>query len=112
MTKTKTEATTAPFASFGTMQAEGFERFSLLGAAFVESMGQLNKEFVRFVGERLQEDVKTQHALMQCRDVGKLSEIQADFIKTAFDQYAAETGTMVEMSMKIVEESLANKKEN
>lgn len=106
---TNAKDSTTPFASFGAMQAENMERFSLLGAAFAENVGKMNTEVLRFLGERLQEDLKTQRALMQCRDIAKMSEIQSEFLRKAFDQYTAETGKMVQMSMQIVEDTLQNK---
>lgn len=105
----KAKDNTNPLADYGAMQAENFERLNLLGAAFVDNIGKMNNEFLRFMGERLKEDLKTQHALMQCRDVSKMSEIQSDFLKKAFEQYASETGKMVQMGLEIVENTLKPK---
>ncbi|WP_176473845.1 phasin family protein [Actibacterium ureilyticum] len=102
----KTKENSNPLAGYGAMQAENVERLNLLGTAFVENIGKMNTEVLRFLGERLQEDLKTQHALMQCHDVARMSEIQSAFLKTAFEQYTAETGKMVQMGMQIVEDTL------
>lgn len=69
-----------------------------LGNAWVESLGELNAEIAHFVAERIEEDVRTQHEILNCRDATKLQEIHARFVRRALEQYSAETGRLVEMS--------------
>ncbi len=90
--------TTHATSDMETLRAMGFGTITQLGAAWAETMGELGTEVASFVAERIKEDVKTQHEILHCKDPAELQEIQARFLKTAFDQYTAETGKLVEMS--------------
>jgi len=63
-----------------------------------EQAADMGADFVQFVSDRIREDVKTQHALLHCKDPGEFAKIQETFLQTAVNQYAAQTGRMVEMS--------------
>lgn len=88
-----------PFAPLMQMQTAGLGGFLQLNAAWVESLGDIGAEVTSFLAERIKEDVKTQHALLHCKDMNEAREIQARFIQKAIDQYQAETGKLVEMGM-------------
>jgi hypothetical protein len=57
----------------------------------------MSAEVAQFVTERIKEDVKTQHEMLQCKKIGELQHIQVQFMQKAMDQYHAETGKLVEM---------------
>jgi hypothetical protein len=40
---------------------------------------------------------------MQCHDPAEFSRIQGEFLKTAFDQYSAETGKLVQMNQAVLD---------
>lgn len=80
----------AGFASFGPA--------AWMNVAWFENMAELGSEITSFVAERIKEDVKTQHALLQCKTLEEVHHVQAQFLQKAFDQYQAETGKLVEMT--------------
>jgi hypothetical protein len=69
-----------------------------MGAAWVDAMAGLGGEAVRFLSERMQEDVALQQRLLHAGSLEEARHVQAQFFQTAIDQYTAETGRMVEMS--------------
>lgn len=69
-----------------------------LGNGWMETLADLGTEITTFVAERIKEDVKTQHALLHCKSLAEVQQVQAGFLQKAFDQYQAETGKLVEMS--------------
>ncbi|MCU9848924.1 phasin family protein [Defluviimonas sp. WL0024] len=71
--------------------------------AWLEGMGDLGREAAQFVAERIAEDVKTQHAILHCRNPADLLRIQREFLQKALDQYVAEGGKLVRMSNEILE---------
>lgn len=74
-----------------------------MSRAWIESMSDLGSEITTFVAERIQQDVRTQHAMLHCRTLPELQHIQAEFMQRAFEDYTAETGKLVQMSTEIVE---------
>jgi len=64
----------------------------------VEKLGDIGGEFMEFLTERIREDIKTQHAILHCKDAGELRKIQEDFLQTAVNQYSAQAGRMMELA--------------
>jgi hypothetical protein len=88
-----------PLAPLIDMQKAGLGNMVGANAAMLESMGAMGAEVMEFLAERLREDVQTQRDFMQCRDVGEMQKLQAEFVRKAVDQYQAETGKLIQMSM-------------
>ena len=101
--KSETEKTTpaeAPMQAVAKLQEAGFTNLMGMGTAWMEAMSEMSAELANFVAERIKEDVKTQHEILNCKNVADLQHIQAKFVQKAIDQYQAETGKLVEMSQK------------
>ncbi|WP_390910407.1 phasin family protein [Pseudosulfitobacter sp. SM2401] len=80
------------------LQSAGFGNLMGMSTAWLEAVGDMSAEVVGFVAERIKEDVKTQHEILQCRNVADLQHVQAQFFQKAMDQYRVETGKLVEMT--------------
>ena len=61
----------------------------------VENWVAMGAEAMRFLSDRLQQDVATQQALLQCKSIGDIQAVQASFIQTAMDQYLHESTAMI-----------------
>ncbi|MGB8622661.1 MAG: phasin family protein [Paracoccaceae bacterium] len=92
------EAEKGPITSLNAAQADGLGMMGLFGTAMMETMTRYSAEVAEFMSKRLQEDVKTQHEILHCRDMDRLAEIQSRFFKTAMEQYTAETGKLMKIS--------------
>ncbi len=79
------------------LQMAGFGNVMGMSTAWIEAVSDMSAEVVSFVADRIQEDVKAQHKMLHCKNVGELQHIQAEFFQKAVDQYQAETGKLVEM---------------
>ena len=113
MAQTSSTTTTddkTPIATMKTAQAEGAGMITAFNTAMLEAMARYGSEVSEFVSKRLQEDMKTQHEILSCRDIGKLSDIQATFMKTAMEDYSAETGKLLQMNSEIMDEALKRTK--
>lgn len=77
--------------------AAAFGPWGQVGAVWAEAMSGLGTEVMRFMAERVQEDVATQARLLQATSLDEVRHIQAEFVQKAIDQYTAETGRMVEI---------------
>lgn len=80
------------------LQAFGLNTMTGMGVAWAEALSDMGSEVLSFVADRIKEDVKTQHKMLHCKDLGELQHIQAEFVQNAIEQYQAETGKLVEMS--------------
>jgi hypothetical protein len=67
----------------------------LAGSVAVQTWMDLGTGAVQFIRDRLQQDLQTQQALLACKNLEELQAIQAQFLVTAQQQYAAEIGKML-----------------
>lgn len=79
------------------MQRAGLGNLAWMSAGTVEALMALGNEVSQFVAARIAEDVKTQHALLACREFGEAQRIQMEFVQKALTDYTAETGRLVEL---------------
>ena len=77
--------------------ATAFGPWGQMGAAWAEAMSELGGEVMRFLAERVQEDVGVQQRLLHAASLKEARHVQAEFVQKAIDQYTAETGRMVEI---------------
>ena len=83
------------------LQALGLRSVTGLGTQWSEVLNDMGSEVLAFVASRVREDVKTQHKMLHCKDMVELQAIQTEFVRTAIEQYTAETGKLVEMSQQL-----------
>ena len=92
--KTSKNAEPSAFARTG---AAGIGDPMTAGSAVVQAWMAMGAESVRFVWDRLQQDIKTQQAMLACTNIDEMQKIQAEFFAAAQEQYAAEAGKMLEL---------------
>ena len=97
--KSKTDET--PANAVAEMQTAGLGNMVGASSAWFKAMGDMSTEVMEFVTDRIREDVKTQHQILNCKNVSELQQIQAEFLENAFEQYQAETGKLLEMSTSV-----------
>lgn len=68
-----------------------------VGSVAVQAWMDMGSEAVRFLWDRLQQDMKTQQAMLACTSLEEIRKVQADFFKSAQDQYADEARKMLDM---------------
>ena len=83
--------------------AAAFGPWGQMGAAWAEAMSGLGGEVMRFLAQRVQEDVGLQQRLLHATSLDEARHIQAAFVQKAIDQYVAETGRMVELGEEITQ---------
>jgi hypothetical protein len=67
------------------------------GTAAVQAWMDMGAEAVRFVWDRLQQDIKTQQAMLACTSLEEMRKIQTEFFTHAQEQYAAEASKMLDL---------------
>lgn len=108
VTRKSNEPETRPVDPFTMASAAfaGFRTMNGFAAAMMEGWSDVGAEFMTFLAARIREDVKTQHRMLHAKDVEELSRIQADFVQNAVEQYAAETGKMIDLGQKITKRAI------
>ena len=80
--------------------------FATLNPWVAKSWLEMVSESTRFVTERLQEDLKTQRAMMACRTPAELMQVQTEFCRTAVEQYSAEVTRLFGMMSQAADEGV------
>lgn len=79
----------------------------MAGSAAAQVWMDMGTEAVRFVWERLQQDIKTQQALLACTSLEEMQKVQAAFFTAAQEQYAAEAAKMLDLMGKAAASGMA-----
>lgn len=75
----------------------GFEALAATGTAWGAAFHACTEEMARFLAHRLDRDMQAQQALLACRDLDALREIQESFLREAINDYQEETGRLAEI---------------
>lgn len=85
-------------------QAAGLGALNWFNPTMIEKMNDMGAEWMGFVAERVREDVALQHALLHAKSPATIQQLQLQFLQKAMDQYAAETGKMIDLSARLFED--------
>lgn len=69
-----------------------------MGTAWFRLVADHGSEVTSVVAERIKEDVKSQHALLHCKSLPEVQNVQSGFLQETFDQYQAETGKLIRLT--------------
>jgi hypothetical protein len=72
----------------------------VIGGAAMQAWMEMGSEVVRFVWDRLQQDLQTQQDMLACTNLDDMRSVQARFFRAAQDQYAAEARILLTMIAK------------
>ncbi|KPP88640.1 MAG: Phasin protein [Rhodobacteraceae bacterium HLUCCA08] len=84
-------------------QQMGLGSLNAFGAGWFEKMSDMGSDWLRFVSDRVAQDVQFQHDILAAKSPADLHRIQSDFFRKAMDDYAAQTGRMVSMGSKLID---------
>ena len=96
--KPKTEEPTGP-------QPSGLAGTGLpmaVGTVAVQAWMEVGTEAIRFVQDRLQQDIQSQQAMVACKSLEDMRKIQAEFLAAAQVQYATEASKMRDLLGKAI----------
>jgi hypothetical protein len=87
-------------------QQEAIETIESAGNAVFEALSRAQTEITEFVAERIRQDLDAQQALLRCRSLGEVREVQVSFLRTALDQYGGEAAKLVRLGGEVAAKSL------
>lgn len=87
--------------------AAGMERTIRAGKTAMQTWMEIGAEAVRFVSDRLQQDIETQKAMLACKSIDEMRQVQAEFFRSAQEHYAEQARRMVELTSAATTSGLA-----
>ena len=87
-------------------QQQALETMEAAGQAVIEGVTRFRRELADFVSERIRHDMETQKAMLRCRSLDEFREVQAEFLRTAVDQYSAEASKLMQLGTEMMQRSL------
>ena len=89
-------------AALAATQEEALHVMETTGTAMFEGLTKAQREISDFVAERIRQDVETQGALLRCRSFDEVRDVQAQFLKTAMDQYTTEATKLMQIGAEMI----------
>lgn len=94
----KTKQAQSPLGDFmNILQTGGAQSMEGAGAVWLKTMSSMGSEVMSFTTNRLHEDIKTRHDLLQAKGISEIQEIQAQFFQKAMEDYSAQTAKLLGM---------------
>jgi len=85
-----------------TFNGRNLEVAMRMGQAMFDGMATINQEFMRFMGERLQEDMRTARSFADCRHPSEFVDAELRFMQTCVQQYAENTNRMLGIAAEVM----------
>jgi hypothetical protein len=73
---------------------------------WMEGAVEFNTEVMNFVGSRLRHDAEFAERLARCDNWNDASKVQQAWVKQATEEYAAETGKLVDVAARVTADSM------
>jgi len=89
------------------MQAATMGPMNWMGPASMEAFQATIQEMSDFVAKRLQKDVQTQQALLSCKSIEEIQDIQTSALREAFEDYREESERLTGIARKFMQEAVA-----
>jgi len=70
---------------------------------WLAGMGQMQRECLSFLGERMRKDIEIAKRMAECRDVQAAMELQTAFVETARDDYMEEAQKLLAQGRELTE---------
>ena len=104
-TQTPDDAMAEAMAQVARAQAAAMGPLAWMGPAGMAAFNATVTEMSDFVGRRLHKDIETQNALLSCRTLAEVQEIQSAAVRDAFEDYREETERLAGIARKFVEDA-------
>lgn len=79
------------------MYREGIGNMAEMNTTMMDSLGDMSAQLAKFFAQRVEEDVKVQHDLLQCKTLNEVQHVQLQFLETAYKQYQENTAKMMDI---------------
>lgn len=101
---------TDPFAmmsGMASMNGAAMEAFLRASETTLKGMGVLSEEMMNFADKRFRASVETGQCLAKCVTFAEAIELQSKFARSATEDYLAEAGKLLNMSVQVAKDGMA-----
>lgn len=70
---------------------------------WIAGMGQIQRDYLTFLGERMRKDIEIAKRMAECRDMQAAMELQSAFVETAREDYMEEAQKLIALGREITE---------
>lgn len=70
---------------------------------WLAGMGQIQRDYLAFLGERMRKDIEIAKRMAECRDMQAAMELQSAFVETAREDYMEEAQKLLALGREITE---------
>ena len=70
---------------------------------WLAGMGQIQRDYLTFLGERMRKDIEIAKRLAECRDMQAAMELQSAFVETAREDYMGEAQKLLALGREMTE---------
>lgn len=86
-------------------QQEALESLETTREAVLDMLSRARDEISSFVAERVRQDLDAQKALLRCRNIDEIRDVQVRFVRTAMDQYGGQAAQMLRIGGEVAARS-------
>jgi hypothetical protein len=76
----------------------------------MEGLAQAQKGVTDFVGARIRNDIDTQRALLGCRSLEDVRDVQSRFFRNAMTQYSEEVARLMKLGSEVTQRAFDRSK--
>jgi phasin family protein len=94
------------YEEFSQLGKENIDAFVKSGTIFARGFEEAGKSWIDFTRRSLETSVETAKAVMGCRDLREVVDVQSDFARNSFDRLMNEGTKLSEIGVKVANEAL------
>ena len=94
------------YEEFSQLSKENIDAFVKSGTIFAKGFEEAGKSWIDFTRRSFENSVETAKAVMGCKDLREVVDVQSDFARESFDRLMNEGSKLSEIGVKVANEAL------
>lgn len=94
------------YEEFSQLSKENIDAFVKSGTIVAKGFEEAGKAWIDFTRRSLETSVETAKAVMSCKDLREVVDVQSDYARTSFDSLVNEGSKLSELGVKVANEAL------
>ena len=94
------------YEEFSQLSKENIDAFVKSGTVVAKGFEEAGKAWIDFTRRSLETSVETAKAVMSCKDLREVVDVQSDYARTSFDSLVNEGSKLSELGVKVANEAL------
>ena len=94
------------YEEFSQLSKENIDAFVKSGTVVAKGFEEAGKSWIDFTRRSFETSVETAKAVLGCKDLREVVDLQSDFARTSFDSLVSEGSKMSELGVKVANEAM------